>query len=86
MWIKRVCLFYNNGGSETMSIRLIAQDLYRLQQEVDKIEKQIKNAPYQQQEKLKDQLRMIKAERDRIRRMLDGSKDSPTYPVGKLRI
>lgn len=69
-----------------MSIRLIAKDLYRLQQEVDKIEKQIENAAYEKQETLKDQLRKIKAERDRIRRMLDGSKDSPTYPVGKLRI
>ena len=66
-----------------MSIRLIAQDLYRLQQEVDKIEKQIESAAYEKQEALKDQLRKIKAERDRIRRMLDGSKDSPTYPVGR---
>jgi hypothetical protein len=66
-----------------MSIRLIAKDLYRLQQEVEHLEKQIENAPFDKKEKLKDQLRKVKAERDQIRRMLDGSKDAPTYPVGK---
>lgn len=59
-----------------MSIRLIARDLYRLHQEVEKLEQQIKNAPIERRESLKDRLRKVKAERDRMRRALNGSKDS----------
>ena len=29
-----------------MSIRMIAQELYRLLQELEKVEKQLKNAPF----------------------------------------
>jgi hypothetical protein len=53
---------------------MIAKDLYQLIQEVKKIEKQILNAPLEKQDELKDQLRKVRAERDRMRRMLDGEK------------
>ncbi len=56
-----------------MSIRLIAKELYHFQKEVEKIEKQIEDASYEKREEMKDQLRKTKAERDRIRRMLNGS-------------
>ncbi len=46
-----------------MSIRLLAKDLYRLQQEVDRLEKQLEDAPFEKQTKLKEKLRKIKAER-----------------------
>ena len=36
-----------------MSIRLIAKDLYRLQQEVDRLEKQLEDASFEKQTKLK---------------------------------
>jgi len=52
---------------------LIAKELYHLQKEVEKIEKQIEDASYEKREEMKDQLRKTKAERDRIRRMLNGS-------------
>jgi len=58
-----------------MSIRLIAKELYRLINEVEKLEKQIQNTPYEKRGKSEDQLRKLKAERDRLRRMLDGNKD-----------
>jgi hypothetical protein len=57
-----------------MSIRMIAKDLYQLIREVKNIEKQIKDTPAEKQEELKDQLRKVRAERDRMRRMLDGEK------------
>jgi len=38
-------------------------ELYRLLQEVEKIEKQFKNAPPEKKEEIKDKLRKIKAER-----------------------
>jgi ElaB/YqjD/DUF883 family membrane-anchored ribosome-binding protein len=58
-----------------MSIQMLAQELYRLLQEVEKIEKQFKNAPPEKQEEIKDKLRKIKAERNRIRAALDGRID-----------
>ena len=61
-----------------MSIRLIARDLYRLIREVSELEKQIDDAPPERQEALTVELRKVKAERDRLRRVLDGSKESST--------
>ena len=58
-----------------MSIRLLAKDLYRLIKEVGQLEKQIDNEPVEKQEDLKDRLRKLKAERDRVRYMLEGKKD-----------
>ena len=58
-----------------MSVRLIAQDLYRIIREVEKLEKELLSAPVQNHEILKDRLRKAKAERDLMRRSLDGSKD-----------
>jgi hypothetical protein len=63
-----------------MSIRLLARDLYRLQQEVDKLEKQLADAPFDRQESILARLRAARAERDRLRRVLDGQKDSPQKP------
>jgi hypothetical protein len=57
-----------------MSIRLIAADLYRFIREVETLEKKIRETPYEKRGNLEDQLRKLKAERDRLRRMLDGSK------------
>ncbi|MBW1886852.1 MAG: hypothetical protein JRI52_00690 [Deltaproteobacteria bacterium] len=62
-----------------MPIRLIARDLYRLQQEVEKLEDQLKNTPYGEKREMEDQLRKLKAERDRMRRILEGSKEPQSY-------
>lgn len=60
-----------------MSIRLIAKDLYRLQQEVQSLETELAAAPLGQQESIQTRLRQARAERDRLRAALDGRKDSP---------
>jgi hypothetical protein len=57
-----------------MSIRLIAKDLYELHQRVETLEKTLQSAPTEKQPELMDRLRKIRAERDRMRRALDGSK------------
>jgi hypothetical protein len=62
-----------------MSVRMIARDLYRLQQEVDRLEIQLKACPPAKREELEDQFRKAKAERDRVKRMLEGSKEEPPY-------
>ena len=58
-----------------MSIRLIAKNLYRLQQEVEKLEKQIESAGTETREELRNRLRKVTAERNRMRRILDGEID-----------
>jgi hypothetical protein len=60
-----------------MSIRLIAKDLYRLHREVEKLETELASAPADQHEKLEAKLRKARVERDRLRGILDGQKDSP---------
>jgi hypothetical protein len=60
-----------------MSIRLLAIDLYRLQREVEQLEKQLAAVPFDRQEPIQARLNQTRAERDRLRRALDGQKDSP---------
>ena len=62
-----------------MSIRMIARDLYRLQQEVEELERQLDAVPLEKKEGIRDRLRKVKAERDRMRRALEGSKEHPPY-------
>ena len=62
-----------------MSVRMIARDLYRLQQEVDRLESQLMDCPPAAREELEDRLRKTRAERDRVKRMLEGTKEEPPY-------
>ena len=62
-----------------MSIRLIARDLYRLQREVENLEKALEEAPADRRPEREDRLRKLKAERTRMQRMLEGAKDPPPY-------
>jgi hypothetical protein len=56
---------------------MIAQELYRLEREVELLEKEMKSAPLEDREAMRDRLRKIKAERYRMRRVLDGAKEPP---------
>jgi len=58
-----------------MSIQLIAKELYQLIREVENLEKKIDDTPYENQGKMKDQLRKLLAERNRMRRVLEGCKE-----------
>ena len=62
-----------------MSIRMIAKEHYRLHQEVEKLEAEIKSAPFHEKEALRDRLRRLKAERDRMRKILEGEKAPPPF-------
>jgi len=59
-----------------MSIRMIAKELYLLQQEVDKIEKQIRKTPEGKRTELEEMLRKAKAERNRMKNILEGQKSN----------
>ena len=58
-----------------MSIKMIARELYLLLRKVENTEKELKNAPMEKHQEIKDKLRKIKAERNRMRAILDGKKD-----------
>lgn len=62
-----------------MSVRMIARDLYRFQQEVDRLEGELKSCPLGKREEIQDRLRKARAERDRLKHMLDGAKEEPSY-------
>ncbi len=55
-----------------MSIKLLAKDLYRLQKEVDRLEAKMAAAPMTERTPLEERLRVVRAERERLRRALDG--------------
>lgn len=55
-----------------MSIKLLARDLYRAQQAVGRLEKELERAPSVSRPKLEEALRRARAERDRLRQFLDG--------------
>lgn len=59
-----------------MSIKLLAVELYRAQQKVDSIQKEIEKADYKEQESLKSELKVARKEWQMLRKMLDGQKES----------
>lgn len=60
-----------------MSIRLIALDLYRVIKEVEKLENEMENIPFEKREALATKLRKARAEERRIRAMLEVKKEPP---------
>jgi hypothetical protein len=58
-----------------MTIRGIARDLYRLQQQVERLQKAFESASRVKQADIEHQFNKVKAERNRLRRILDGQLD-----------
>jgi len=55
-----------------MSIKLLARDLYRYQQRMEALEKELAASDPAGRPQLAEQLRRVKSERDALRRALDG--------------
>ncbi len=62
-----------------MALKEIARELYRLQKEVEILEDRIKRASDSEREALEDKLRRLKAERDKVKRTLEGCKSPLPY-------
>ncbi len=62
--------------SLSVSIRLIAKDLYRCMREVELLERRVQNASPGERSALMDRLRKLNAEREELRRILEGSKET----------
>ncbi len=58
-----------------MSIRLIAQELYKLRQAVETLEKEMENAPFERRANLDKKLQRARSEMDAMRKILDGRID-----------
>lgn len=56
---------------------MIAREVYRLRQEAERLEKAIEAASEEEREDLRDRLRRVRAERDRMRKVLEGNKEPP---------
>jgi hypothetical protein len=55
-----------------MSIKLLARDLYHLQKEVECLEERLAVAPMEERSRIEEALRKVKAEKNQVRRALDG--------------
>lgn len=62
-----------------MSIKALARDLYKAQQNVDRLEKALENAKPPELAALEVELRQAKAELQMIRRMMEGEKESSSF-------
>ncbi|MDL1974358.1 MAG: hypothetical protein LWX55_06180 [Deltaproteobacteria bacterium] len=62
-----------------MSIRFVALELYRLRREVESLEREIETVPVAMEQELLQKLRKLKAERDRMKNILEGKKERPAY-------
>lgn len=62
-----------------MSIRLIAKDLYTAQQNVDQMQKKYDESSVTEKNVLMVELKVAIQERDMLRRMLDGEKESGEF-------
>lgn len=62
-----------------MSIRAIARDLYRAQQNVNRLEQQLEIASLTEQDVLRGELYQAKKELVMIKKMLEGEKESSQF-------
>lgn len=62
-----------------MSIRLMAKELYRAQQDVDQLQKEHDGCSVAEKTIVSVELKAAVQERDMLRRMLDGEKESGEF-------
>ncbi len=62
-----------------MSIRSLARELYKAQQNVTALQKKIDSAPRGERDLLVQELKLAEKELEMLRRMLDGEKESGTF-------
>ena len=55
-----------------MSIRMLAREIYRCQQQIERYEKALNDSPLAERSELEEKLRQMRAEKNQLRRALDG--------------
>lgn len=64
-----------------MSVKALAIDLYKAQLRVSGLESELKNPAAPDKEKIREELRIARAEWKILRRMLDGEKETKEVPI-----
>lgn len=59
-------------------ISMIARELYILRRKVEEIEELLRTVPNDRKVSIEDRLRKLRAERDRMKKVLDGNKEPPS--------
>ena len=62
-----------------MSLKMIARELYQLENELSDLEQLLEKTPLTDREKLRDEIRKVKAQRDYMRGLIEGAKDPSPY-------
>jgi hypothetical protein len=62
-----------------MSIRIVAKELYRLEQEVQGFEDRLKTATPKDKDELENHLLRLRAERNHLRGILEAKKEPPPH-------
>ncbi len=62
-----------------MSIRIVAKELYRLEQEVQGLEDRLKTATPKDKDELENHLLRLRAERNHLRGILEAKKEPPPH-------
>jgi hypothetical protein len=62
-----------------MSIRIVAKELYRAEQELENLKKRLKLASPEDRNEVEARLRRLRAERDHLRGVLEAKKEPPPY-------
>jgi vacuolar-type H+-ATPase subunit D/Vma8 len=63
-----------------MSLRDLARELYRSQQQVERLEKLLLSAAPEEEDAIRLELQEARAERIQLQKMIDGRKDSLSLP------
>jgi len=63
-----------------MSLRDLARELYRAQQQVERLEKLLLSATPEEEGKIQGELQDARAERGQLQKIIDGRKDSAPPP------
>lgn len=58
-----------------MSLKMIAKELYQLEGELSRLEKQFEKTPLMDRDELREEIRKVKARRDYMRGLIEGAKD-----------
>ena len=59
-------------------ICMIARELYILRRKVEELEALLRTVPNDRKASIEDQIRKLRAERDRMKKALDGNKEPPS--------
>ena len=63
-----------------MSLRDLARELYRAQQQVERLEKLLLSAAPEEEMTIQSELQDARAERQQLQKIIDGRKDSAPLP------